>query len=193
VVTGTAVTINKIRNAKIFCMKLKTFLAVAGVVALGACSEPYKATDADTYVVVAPDGTQQTFITQYPNGTNAVWSYYSPNTVILNDWELLGWRTLDANDYVVRFDMDGENYYAWYDADGTWIGTAYVVNDYTKLPAQIHSSITTNYPGYTISTVNRNFQNDRKAYEVTLKNSENKVVLLMDNDGNILKYKTKPL
>ena len=175
-------------------MKLKTMLALAGLVAISACSEPYKATDTtETFVVVAPDGTQQTFITQYPNSTNAVWSYYSPNTVILNDWELLGWRTLDANDYVVRFDMDGENYYAWYDADGTWIGTAYVISDFNKVPANIHSAITTNYPGYTISTVNRNFQKDHKAYEVTLRNSENRVVLLIDNDGNIVKSKTKPL
>lgn len=172
-------------------MKLKTLIAVAAVTAIVSCSSPYRATD--TAVVVAPAGTQQAFLQQYPNGTNVVWTYYDPNTVVLNDWELLGWRALDANDYVVRFDMDNENYYAYYDADGTWIGTAYVVKDYNTLPMAITNTIHTNYPNYTISSVNRNFQKDRMAYEVTLKGSDSKVVMLVDNDGNIIKYKSKPL
>lgn len=172
-------------------MKLKTFLAAAALTTIVACSEPYKATD--TGVVIAPAGTQQAFLTQYPGSTNVVWSYYAPNTVILNDWELLGWRALDANDYAVRFNMDGEDYYAWYDADGTWIGTAYVVKDYNTLPTAIHSTITTNYPGYTIASVNREFQKDRMAYEITLKGTNDKIVMLVDNDGNVIKYKSKPL
>jgi hypothetical protein len=172
-------------------MKLKTFLAAAAVTSIVACSSPYKATD--TGVVVAPAGTQQAFLVQYPGSSNVVWSYYTPNTVILNDWELLGWRALDANDYVVQFDQDGQAYYAWYDADGTWIGTAYPVRDYNILPASIHNTIATNYPGYTIMSVNKEFQKDRTAYEITLKGSNNKVVMLVDNDGNVIKYKSKPL
>jgi hypothetical protein len=172
-------------------MKLRTFIAAVSVAGLVACSSPYRASD--TGVILAPAGTQQAFLTQYPGSTNVVWSYYEPNTVILNDWELLGWRALDANDYVVKFDMDGEKYYAYYDADGTWIGSAYAVRDYNTLPSAIHNSISTNYPGYTIMSVNRELQKDRMAYEVTLKGTENKVVMLVDNDGNIIKYKTKPL
>ena len=44
---------------------------------------------------------------------------------------IAGWTVIDADDYVVQFDMDNEKYYAWYDTNGEWIGTAYVVNDFT--------------------------------------------------------------
>jgi len=173
-------------------MKLKTFVAVAAVVLFAACGTPYRATD--TAVVVAPDGTQQTFIAQYPTGSNAVWSRYDPNVVILNDWDLSGWQVLDANDYVVRFDMDNENYYAWYDSDGTWIGTAYVVRDHTSLPVAVNTTLTNQYPGHTISSINREFHRDRAAYEIVMKKDANtKVVLLVDNDGTVLKSKTKPM
>ena len=171
-------------------MKLKTLFVAAAVATLVSCETTYQATD--TGVVVAPAGTQEAFLVQYPGSSNIVWNYYDPNTVILNDWELLGWRALDANDYLVTFDMDGEKYHAWYDADGTWIGTAYVVRDFNTLPVAIHNTINTNYPGYTISSVNRGFQKDRMTYEVTLKGSDNKVVMLVDNDGNVIKYKSKP-
>ncbi|MES1215986.1 MAG: PepSY-like domain-containing protein, partial [Bacteroidota bacterium] len=88
---------------------------------------------------------------------------------------------------------DGEKYFAWYDQDGTWIGTAYVVNDFSKLPAYVNASITKQYPGFTITNVNREIHNDRTVYEVVLKSSTNKIVLLMDTEGTILKYKSKPL
>ena len=117
-------------------MKLKTFIAVGAVALLTACGTPYRATDSDTFVVSTT--AQDAFVAQYPTSSNVVWSAYDANNVIVYDWDLAGWTTMDASDYVVRFDMDGENYYAWYDNDGTWVGTAYVVKDYTKLP---HRSI----------------------------------------------------
>ena len=171
-------------------MKLKTLLAVAAIGMFAACETPYQATD--TSVVVVPDNTQRAFVVQYPASSNIAWTYYDPSVVVLNDWDLAGWQVLDANDYAVRFDMDGENYYAWYDSDGNWIGTATVVKDYSRLPVVINTTLTREYQGYTIHSVNREFYKDKSAYEVTMKRSDGtKVVALIDNDGNILKYKTK--
>lgn len=99
----------------------------------------------------------------------------------------------DVSDYVVRYDMDGENYYAWYDSDGSWVGTAYVVKDYTRIPAAINTSLTAQYPAYTITSVNREFHKDRKVYEIVMKKEDAKLVLLVDDDGNIIKYKAKPM
>ena len=173
-------------------MKLKTFLAVAVIAVFTACSSTrYRASD--TGLLISIDA-QRAFEAQYPNSMNVVWSTYDPNIVILNDWELSGWTGIDRDDYEVRFDMDGEKYYAWYDQNGEWIGTAYAVNDYNKLPAYIHSTINTSYPGFSITSVNREFQKDNRiVYEVVLKNSTTKTVLLMDADGNVIKSKTKPL
>ena len=171
-------------------MKLKSFIAVAALVFLAACSTTYRATDTG---VVIPADAQRAFDDQYPNVTNVVWRSYSPNVVILNDWELSGWEVMEADDYTVEFYMDGEKHYAFYDQYGNWIGTAYVVNDYGTLPSSITNTINSQYSGYSISSVNKEYHKDRTAYEIVMKNSDSKVVLLMDLNGNIIKSKMKPL
>lgn len=170
-------------------MKLRDFLVVAVTAGFAACSSPYQATDTTT--VVAPDGTVTAFTTQYPNATNAVWTRYDAAVVPI-DWELAGWSTLDNNDYLVRFDMDNENYYAWYDDTGEWIGTAYVIKDVKTIPEAVSKAVNTKYPDYAISTVNREFQKDRMVYEVEAKSGDSKVKLLVDGNGNIVKEKVKP-
>ena len=169
-------------------MKLKTFLALAVIAFFTACSSTYRATD--TGVVISTDASRA-FELQYPSATNVVWSSYDPNVVILNDWDMAGWTVIDADDYVVRFDMDNEKYYAWYDSNGEWIGTAYVVNDYTTLPDMVRSTINSKYPGYIISSVNKEFHKDRIAYEIVLKDGDTKQVVLMDLNGVVLKSKMK--
>jgi hypothetical protein len=172
-------------------MKLKTFLAVAAIVIFTACGTPYRATDVSG--VVVSDDLQRSFNDQYPTATAIVWDHYNPNVVVLNDWELSEFPVMDESDYVVSFDMDGEKYYAWYESDGTLIGTAYVVNDYTKLPSVVNATLTTQFPAYRITNVNREFRKDRIAYEIVLKNDDTKVVVLVDNEGNIIKQKSKTL
>ena len=169
-------------------MKLKTLIAVAVITLFTACSSTYRATD--TGVVISTDASRA-FDLQYPTATNVVWSSYDPNIMILNDWDLAGWTVIDADDYVAQFDMDNEKYYAWYDTNGEWIGTAYVVNDFTTLPAMVRSTIDTKYPGYSISKVNKEFQKDRIAYEIVLKDGDTKQVALIDLNGVVLKSKMK--
>ena len=170
-------------------MKLRDFLVIGALAGVAACGEPYRATD--TSVVVAPDGTVTAFNTQYPNATNAVWTRYDAAVVPI-DWELAGWTALDNNDYLVRFDMDNENYYAWYDDTGEWVGTAYVIKDVKTLPEAVTKAVNTKYPTHTISTVNREFQKDRMLYEVETKGSDGaKMKLLVDGNGTIVKEKVK--
>ena len=169
-------------------MKLKTFFAVAVIGLFAACSTTYRATD--TGVVISTDAARA-FDLQYPNATNVTWSMYDPDVVILNDWDLAGWTVIDADDYVVQFDMDGEKYHAWYDSNGEWIGSAYVVSNFTALPEMVKTEISAKYPGYTISSVNKEFHKDRVAYEVVLANGDSKQVILMDLNGLVLKSKMK--
>ena len=169
-------------------MKLRMFIAVAVIALFTACSSTYRATDSG--VVISTDATKA-FDLQYPTATNVVWSSYDPNVVILNDWELAGWTVIDADDYVVQFDMDNEKYHAWYDSNGEWIGSAIVVNDYTTLPTMVRDAINTKYPGYTISSVNKEFHKDRVAYEVVLRDGDTKQVALIDLNGVVIKSKMK--
>lgn len=169
-------------------MKLKTLIAVAVIGLFTACSTTYRATD--TGVVISTDAASA-FDLQYPNATNITWSMYDPDVVILNDWEMAGWTVIDTDDYVVQFDMDGEKYYAWYDSNGEWIGSAYAVTNFTSLPEMVRTELNTKYPGYTITNVNKEFHRDRIAYEVVLANGDSKQVVLMDLNGVVLRSKMK--
>ena len=169
-------------------MKFKNFFAVAAITILAACGSPYRATDT---AVVVPVDMQASFSSQYPGATNVVCSPYDANVVLPIDWELTGWSPLDNNDYVVRFNYQNDDYYAWYDKDGTWIGTAYVMKDYTNMPSAINTTLTSQFPGYNITSVNREFQKDKVAYEILLSNGTSKAKVLIDGNGNIIKSKTK--
>jgi len=168
-------------------MKLKLFIAVTAISFFAACSTTYRATD--TGVVISTDA-QRAFDLQYPTSTNIIWTSYDPN-IVINDWEMAGWEVMDADDYAVQFDMDGGSYYAWYDQAGNWIGTVRVINDFSTLPVYISNTITTKYPSYVITTVNQEYQKDKTNYEVVIKNGDEKMVLLIDANGNILKSKYK--
>lgn len=191
--TSIAVTIHCL-HFKSIIMKFKTFIAVAAIAAFASCSSPYKATDTTTgssTTVVVPATMQTAFTTQYPTATNVVWTNYDAAVAVPIDWEMAGWTTMDADDYLVRFNMDNEDYYAWYDGDGNWIGSAYVITDHSKLPEPVHTTVSTKYAGYTIDKVNREFQKEKIAYEVELKKDDSKVKLLLDGEGNVIKEKVK--
>jgi hypothetical protein len=170
-------------------MKLKILSMIAGVAMLAACGPSYRVTD-DSYVVV-PSGLQTTFSTQYPTASGVNWTMYNNSTPVIVDWDLNGWPTLDASDYVATFNMGSDKYYAYYDANGDWIGTAYVINDYSTLPAEVSNVINNQFSGSTITAVNREMWKDRMAYEIQLKNGNTKTKLLVDSNGNIIKQKSK--
>jgi hypothetical protein len=171
-------------------MKLKILSLLAGVAFMVSCGPSYEITNPNTTVIDVPSGTITTFTTQYPTATHVVWLAYDPATVPI-DWELTGWPVLTSNDYVVRFNMDNSDYYGYFDANGDWIGTAMVLMDYNTLPTAVTATISSEYPGYTISSVQKEFKKDNIAYEIQLKNGESKMKLLVDANGNILKRKTK--
>jgi uncharacterized membrane protein YkoI len=172
-------------------MKLKALIVVSAIAFFTACETPYEATD--TTVVVAPESARTSFVTLYPTASNVVWTYYDPAIVVPIDWELTGWTVLDKDDYLVRFNMNDEDYYAWYDESGNWIGTTYVLRDYSSMPTVVTNAVNNRYSGYTITAVNREFHADRVLYEVEMKNNTTKVKMLVDSNGNIIKEKSKPL
>lgn len=143
--------------------------------------------------VNVPPGIQSSFTTQYPTATSVVWSNYDALADAPIDWEMAGWAIMDTSDYVVQFTMDNENYYAWYDSDGNWIGSTYNLSDHAKLPSAAHTAIKNKYADYTITDVDVEMTKDNKtAYEVKLKKADDsRVKLLVDADGNILKEKMK--
>src|SRR5437762_9574002 len=170
-------------------MKLKILMLAASMALLASCGPSYRVTNGSTVAIDVPASVRTTFTTAYPTATDVVWTMYDA-TVLPIDWDLTGWAAMDQSDYVVTFTMNGDKYYGYYDVNGDWIGTAYVITDYKSLPAGINTMISDKFPGYSILAINREMQKDRVAYEIQLKNGNSKAKLLVDANGNIIKQKT---
>jgi hypothetical protein len=173
-------------------MKLKflSLVAAAGIF-FASCGTTYQSTsDNAAYNVNVPTNIRSNFAIAYPDATAVVWNTYHVNTVPI-DWELTGWNALGNDAYAVSYNMGSDQYYSWYDANGNLIGTATVVSDYSKVPYIVTSMLHDKYNGYTIDWVGREIVGSKTNYEVKLSQGDNKVKLLVDSNGNIIKEKTK--
>lgn len=150
------------------------------------------ATTTTSHAAFAVPATIQTgFTTQYPNATSVTWAPYEL-TVVPIDWDLTDWAVLSPKDYQVTYTMNGNQYYSWYDANGNWVGTSYYITDYNNgLPSQVNATIANKYSGYTIDKASQVTWKDRTAYDVKLKNGDNKMKVLIDTNGDVLKEKDK--
>jgi len=170
-------------------MKLKFVSLVVAATLILSCGTTYTSTSNNAaYNVAVPSGIKANFAAQYPDATNIVWNSYDAGTVPV-DWEMAGWTALDANDYAVTFNVGQNQYYGWYDNNGALIGTAYAITDYSQLPYAVNTMLQKDYKDYSIEAVQREMWGTQTAYEVKLKNGDNKTKLLVDSKGNILKQK----
>ncbi|MEO7394970.1 MAG: PepSY-like domain-containing protein [Chitinophagaceae bacterium] len=181
-------------------------LAVAGIVLLTSCgsasSDKENAVDTVSTVttnsstmdnttvrkVEVPSTTRTTFEAKYPQASNVRWDYYRPDISYI-DWEWSGWPGMDTSDYVANFNLDGTDYWAWYDQDGNWVGTTNKMTDNSSLPAAVNNTINSKYNGYTIVSVDKENDKNRTAYEIQMEKGSDKLKLLVDEKGNIMKKK----
>jgi len=142
-----------------------------------------------TTSIVAPEPIQTSFRQKYPDVRDVTWSRYEPVTTF--DWEWAGWPALDTSDYVARFNWNNSDYWAWYDSEYNWIGSVATISDFNSLPASVNSRISADYKGYTIESVDLENDKDKNAYEIDLVQGDDKVTLLLDENGRILKKKSR--
>src|SRR5215212_474961 len=76
-----------------------------------------------TTTVEVPAPTRTVFESKYPKASNVTWNHYQVNTAPI-EWDWTGWSAIDENDYVASFNMDGSDYWVWYDDSGNWVGEA---------------------------------------------------------------------
>jgi len=174
-------------------MKLRILILIAGVAVLASCGPSYRVTDQSTVnrdTVGVPAEVKNAFTTQYPTAANIVWSNYDASATPMVDWDLNGWTAPGEGAYVVTYNLNNDTYYSWYAANADWIGTAYTMSDCKSLPPAVNTMLNDKFPGYTISSVNREMKKDQMAYELQLKNGDTKVKMLVDDNGNIIKQKT---
>jgi hypothetical protein len=159
--------------------------------ATGETNKNMSVTVSDT-IVVPPDNIQSSFTMRYPKATNVKWYQYNSKTVPI-DWDLAGWPALSNKDYAVMYELDNVPYYSWYDWQGNWIGSTSSMKDFAGLPAPVSQMISSRYAGYTIKDVHSETYKDMAAYQVELSKGGEKVKLVVDPNGNILKQKTKTI
>lgn len=140
---------------------------------------------------ITPPGTvQSSFSTKYPNASNVRWYQYN-NARVPIDWDMTGWPALTSRDFAVTYDENNAEHHAWYDAQGNWVGSTNQMKDYKGLPAPITTMLSSKYAGYNITDVHAETYKDRSAYQVEMTKGTDKVKMVVDANGNILKQKTK--
>jgi hypothetical protein len=87
--------------------------------------------------------------------------------------------------------MGSDKMYAWYDENGNWVGTAYMMTNNSMLPSAVNTTLNNSFSGYQIESVEREMWKDRTAYELKIKNGDSRKKVLIDANGTILKQKDK--
>ena len=134
------------------------------------------------------------FQTRFPNSSEVVWYRYTPDErveVIPTDWDY----DMDANDYEVRFKMDGADRVAWYD-NGKWVRSESMTMSSSnasnaKLPANINDLLKTQYSGYTVKDVETEQSSTRTVYEIELAKGNEKCKVFYTAEGAIIKKKCR--
>lgn len=139
--------------------------------------------------IEVPIGIKTTFEEKYPQATNVQWNYYRPVEPYYIDWEWRGWQQIDTTDYVVNYGWEGTDYISWYDDQGSWVATVSNISDYGTLPQPINDVISKQYNGYTITSVKKENDKNRTAYEINIEKGADNGKLLIDENGKILKKK----
>jgi Protein of unknown function (DUF2874). len=139
--------------------------------------------------VEVPATTRTSFETKYPQASNVRWEYHRPGVYDI-EWDWSGWPTVDTADYVANFNWEGSDYWAWYDQDGNWVGSVSRVHNNSALPTAVNNTLNSQYKDYTVVTIDKENDKNRTAYEIDLEKGTDKVRILVDENGKILKKKT---
>jgi putative PepSY-like beta-lactamase-inhibitor len=187
-------------------MQLRKWILVSGVIAAAAgisCNEagsskenPDSTTTTTTETksqktVVVPEATRTSFEAKYPQASDVTWNYHEPVITTPIEWEWTDWPAIDTNDYVANFKVNDDDYWVWYDYNGDWIGTVSEINDYSSLPPAVADVVKTQFAGYKITSIDKENDKNRTAYEIKMENGEDKMKALIAEDGTVIKKKGK--
>ncbi|MGG9971982.1 PepSY-like domain-containing protein [Ferruginibacter sp. SUN002] len=182
--------------------KLIGFAAIIMTIMTSCNSADSKTAEADTVVVkektkevttvyktveVAPI-VQTKFIERYPAASDVQWVRYQDVPVTDADWNLMDWASLDTTDYAAKYVIDKKDYWSWYTPQGEWISTVSTIES-TEVPAAVNKTLQSQFPGYTITFVNKENYKNKTAYKVKLEKGDDKMKVVMDENGSIMKQK----
>lgn len=138
--------------------------------------------------VMVPEKTKTEFKTKYPNATNETWNRYDPNYDYSYDWDMTGWPKMDTSYYTVKYNWNGDDYWVFYTPDWEWMATVEPVKS-DAVPAAVNKTLNEKYKAYTVESVNKENDKNREAYEIKMVNGADKMKVLIDSKGNVMKAK----
>jgi len=130
------------------------------------------------------------FTEKYPAATKVEWTKYDAQAPIIIDWELTGWPQPDSMDYIANYNIDNADYWTWYTPEGDWVATVSTIN-VANVPDAVNKTLRSQFEGYTVTSVNKENDKNRTAYEIKMEKGEDKMKALIDEKGNIMKKKGK--
>ncbi|MES2431029.1 MAG: PepSY-like domain-containing protein [Bacteroidota bacterium] len=182
----------------------KQMLGISGVIMtlLISCNDSGTKTTVQDTMVVAQNNTvvktrtvevkpvvQTKFTERYPKAADVEWTRYeADNSPVDIDWELAGWPPLDTMDYAAHYTMDNTDYWSWFTDEGEWISTVAVVPN-SSLPDAVNLTLQNQFTEYTVKSVSKENDKNRTAYEIKMEKGDDKMKVLIDEKGNIMKKK----
>ena len=169
------------------------FLAAVNVASAGedrSSSQNFRSSylnESDTIIV--PSGIQTSFVRLYPNASRVVWYRYTPANIVIEPG--MWYSTMDTSDYYANFWWNDDEYIAWYD-NGSWIHSTQRI-DRSELPDQVSQAIRREYPGFVITDVDIEHEQNQKLYEVKLDKGDTRWNVHYSPTGTVVKKKMKNL
>jgi hypothetical protein len=117
-----------------------------------------------------PEAVKSSFSQKFSNATNVKWDKENDN-----EWE-------------AEFKMDGIKYSANFDNSGAWSETEYQIS-ISDIPEAVKTTLNKESAGSKIEVSEVSETKDGKVYEFIISKGENKMELVIDNAGNIVKKK----
>ena len=93
------------------------------------------------------------------------------------------WEMENEDEWEAEFEMDGKEGSACFTIGGEWVETEYEVE---TLPETIETIVNETYPGFEIDEIEIVEMPDFSGYEIELKNGEDEMEILVNQEGEIL-------
>ena len=145
-----------------------------------------------TKAVEASPSVQTSFTAKYPAATDVEWTKFDEAVQPVDfDWDLTDWALPDTTIYTAAYTIDTTDYWSWYTPSGNWIGTVSTIPNNSNLPDAVNQTLQTQFDGYTVTSITKENDKNRTAYEIKMRKGDDKMKALIDENGTLMKKKGK--
>jgi hypothetical protein len=101
------------------------------------------------------------------------------------DAKSIKWDSEEPNEWEAEFKINGKEMSACFDNAGKWLETEAEVS-VKELPSAVSNTLKNEFPGYKTGEISTIENPEMKGYEISLKNKESELTVIIGTDGTIL-------